>query len=91
MPEHIHVFVGEGNLARYRLESWVAAWKSFVSRRWPYVNEKPIWQRSFWARQVRSSDEYDQKWLYVRNNPIRHGLVEDADEWPFQGAINILS
>ena len=23
MPEHIHVFVGEGNLARYRLESWV--------------------------------------------------------------------
>ena len=35
--------------------------------------------------------EYDQKWLYVRNNPIRHGLVEDADEWLFQGAINILS
>jgi putative transposase len=91
MPEHIHAFVGEGGLARYRLENWIAAWKSFVSRRWPNVNEKPIWQRSFWDRQIRSSDEYDQKWLYVRNNPVRHGLVENADDWPFQGAINILS
>jgi hypothetical protein len=44
-----------------------------------------------WDRQMRSSDEYDQKWLYVQNNPVRHGLVENADEWPFQGAINILS
>ena len=91
MPEHIHAFIGEGNLARYRLENWVAAWKSFVSRRWRDVNEKPIWQRSFWDRQIRSSDEYDQKWLYVRNNPVRHGLVENPDDWPFQGSMNILS
>jgi putative transposase len=91
MPEHIHAFIGEASLARYRLENWVAAWKSFVSRRWPNIHEKPIWQRSFWDRQLRSSDQYDQKWLYVRNNPVRHGLVEDPDEWPFQGAINILS
>jgi REP element-mobilizing transposase RayT len=91
MPEHIHAFVGEGCLARYRLENWVAAWKSFVSRRWPDAYEKPIWQRSFWDRQIRSSDQYDQKWLYVRNNPVRRGLVENADDWPFQGAINILS
>ena len=91
MPEHIHAFVGEGNLARYRLENWVAAWKSFISRRWPNVYEKPIWQRSFWDRQIRTSDQYDQKWLYVVNNPVRHGLVETPDAWPFQGAMNILS
>ena len=91
MPEHIHAFVGEGNLARYRLENWVAAWKSFISRRWPNVYEKPIWQRSFWDRQIRSGDQYDEKWLYVRNNPVRHGLVETPDQWPFQGAMNILS
>jgi len=91
MPEHIHAFVGEGSLARYRLENWVAAWKSFVSRHWLDIDEKPIWQRSFWDRQIRSSDEYDQKWLYVWENPVRHGLVENPDDWPFQGAINILS
>jgi putative transposase len=91
MPEHIHAFIGESSLAKYRLENWVAAWKSFVSRRWPNLYEKPIWQRSFWDRQIRTGDQYDQKWLYVRNNPVRHGLVEDPDEWPFQGAINILS
>jgi putative transposase len=91
MPEHIHAFVGEGILARYRLENWVASWKSFVSRRWPNVREKPIWQRSFWDRQIRSSDQFDRKWLYVRDNPVRHGLVKNPEEWPFQGAINILS
>ena len=91
MPEHIHAFVGEGSRARLRLENWVAAWKSLVSRRWPNVHEKPIWQRSFWDRQIRNGDQYDQKWLYVRNNPVRYGLVENLDEWPFQGAMNILS
>jgi hypothetical protein len=30
------------------------------------------------------------KWLYVRNNPVRHGLVEHPDDWPFQGVMNIL-
>jgi putative transposase len=47
MPEHIHAFVGEGSLARYRLENWVAAWKSFVSRRWPDVYEKPFGSEAF--------------------------------------------
>jgi putative transposase len=63
----------------------------FVSRRWPDVHEKPISQRSFWDRQIRSGDEYDQKWLYVRDNPVRDRLVENPDDWPFQGSINILS
>jgi RimJ/RimL family protein N-acetyltransferase len=26
---------------------------------------------------------YDAKWLYVWWNPVRHGLVEHPDEWPF--------
>ncbi len=91
LPDHIHAFVGENYLARYQLANWVAAWKSFVSLRWPTPKDKPIWQRSFWDRQIRSSDSYDQKWLYVRNNPVRHGLVRHPDDWPFQGSINSLS
>ena len=90
MPDHLHVFVGDNDLARYRLENWVASWKAFVSRRWPIRAEKPIWQRSFWDRQIRSSERYDQKWLYVRNNPVRHGLVKGPDDWPFQGSMNVL-
>ena len=33
---------------------------------------------------------YDEKWQYVRNNPVRHGLVESAEKWPYQGELNRL-
>ena len=91
LPEHIHVFVGENHMARYPLSNWVAAWKTYVTLRWPRPNDRPIWQRSFWDRQIRSSDGYDGKWFYVRLNPVRHGLVEHPDDWQFHGMINILS
>jgi putative transposase len=66
-------------------------WKAHVSRRWPYRENEPIWERSFWDHQLRNGDSYDVKWLYVRNNPVRHGLVEKADDWPFQGKVNDLA
>ncbi len=40
---------------------------------------------------MRSDESYEEKWLYVRNNPVRAGLVNHADEWPYQGELNVLS
>jgi len=36
---------------------------------------------------IRDSDDYEKKWEYVRNNPVRHGHVSNPDDWPFQGEI----
>jgi putative transposase len=36
---------------------------------------------------MRSSESYSQKWEYVRNNPVRAGLVAEPEAWPFQGEI----
>jgi putative transposase len=88
LPDHIHLFVGDSDVAPYGLERWVGAWKAYVSRRWPRAEDKPIWQRSFWDRQMWTNQACDVKWLYVRNNPVRHGLVEHPDDWPFQGDLN---
>jgi len=55
---------------------------------WLKEEEKPIWQRSFWDRQMWSDHTCDVKWLYVRNNPVRHGLVKHPDDWPFQGVMH---
>ena len=27
---------------------------------------------------------------YVRQNPVRHGLVNDPEDWPFQGELHLL-
>ena len=50
----------------------------------------PLWQRGCWDRQLRTGESYAQKWEYVRNNPVRKGLVANADDWPYQGELNVL-
>jgi hypothetical protein len=39
---------------------------------------------------LRSGESYSQKWDYVRENPVRGGLVERAEDWPFAGEIHDL-
>ena len=46
-----------------------------------------LWQRDFWDTQMRFRAHYDEKWAYVRMNPVRQGLVGVPDEWPFQGEV----
>ena len=36
------------------------------------------------------SESYGDKWEYVRSNPVRHGYIADADDWPYQGELNVL-
>jgi hypothetical protein len=38
----------------------------------------------------RSEESYDQKWNYVRDNPVRAKLAQSAAEWPFAGEIEAL-
>jgi putative transposase len=90
LPNHVHLFVGDNELAPRNLAHWVGAWKAHVTRRWPDPGQKPIWQRSFWDRQIWGDNACEVKWLYVRNNPVRHGLVKDPDDWPYQGVLKPL-
>jgi REP element-mobilizing transposase RayT len=46
-----------------------------------------IWQRGFFDHLLRSEESYAEKWEYVRQNPVRAGLVARAEDWPFQGEI----
>ena len=44
----------------------------------------------FLGHQLRRAESYDQKWRYVIDNPVRAGLVEVTEDWPFQGEMNSL-
>ena len=56
----------------------------------PPARNSPLFQRDCWDRQLRTGESYAQKWEYVRNNPVRKGLVANVDEWPYQGELNVL-
>ena len=51
------------------------------------VQRSHFWQRGFFDHVLRSEESYEQKWNYVRDNPVRAGLVTDADDWLFAGEI----
>jgi putative transposase len=90
MPDYIHLFCGPSNLTPEPLKQWVRYWKNLASRSWPRPYEQPIWQRDFWDTQLRRSENYNAKWLYVVNNAVRAKLVTGPEQWPYQGEINIL-
>ena len=90
MPDHLHFFCSPRLSPMVDFHKWMAYWKSLVARHFPVWHELPLWQTNCWDLQLRSQDSYDEKWHYVRNNPVRKGLVSESDEWPFQGCLNIL-
>ena len=90
MPDHIHLFCAPTTFPEHNIQSWVRYWKSMVSRDWPFVNAKPIWQKGFVDRQLRNQESYHEKWNYVLENPVRAGLVSHPKDWPYQGELNVL-
>jgi putative transposase len=90
MPEHLHLFCAPAASPSTSLQSWARFWRSQATRRWPHPTEKPIWQRDFFDRQLRSGESYHQKWLYLWENPIKAGLVRRPEDWPYQGELNVL-
>jgi len=85
MPDHVHLFVrGDHNFV---LSTWVGGLKRAVS---VAVMKPRLWQPGFFDHVLRSSESYAEKWNYVRENPVRAGLVEYAEDWRYQGEIVVI-
>ncbi len=46
-------------------------------------HERGIWQRRFWEHHIRDDADYRAHLAYCQNNPVKHGLVEAPEQWPF--------
>ena len=88
MPDHIHLFAG-ANGSPIPFDNWARFWKSQFTRRCGLQEHR--WQTDHWDRTLRDGEHYEEKWNYVRNNPVRHGLVGNADDWAFQGELHHLA
>ena len=86
MPDHIHLFCAPGTQPAEPLKPWISYWKRLVTQ----SHGSQIWQKNFWDTQLRGHESYSLKWEYVRNNPVRAGLVGKPEDWPFQGEMNVL-
>jgi REP-associated tyrosine transposase len=91
MPDHIHLFVVLPS-AGLTLQKWIQVLRSVIGKRLLTLGlEKPHWQEGFFDHLLRSQESYSQKWDYVRMNPVRAGLSETSEAWPYHGEITSLS
>jgi REP-associated tyrosine transposase len=91
MPDHVHFFC-RAELDAKSLPIFMQKWKQWSSKRMARELKVAgsVWQEEFFDHVLRSSESYSQKWDYVKENPVRAGLVKKSDDWPFQGEIESL-
>jgi putative transposase len=92
MPDHVHFFASPADSAKARSD-WCKTWKSVSSRR---ITKSigappPIWQPETFDHILRSAESYSAKGEYVAANPVRAGLVNVEQKWPWQGEIHSLA
>ncbi len=84
MPDHVHLFAVPGE-PEVDLEHWVRFWKSSFSK--AHQDHSRRWEPNHWDTRMRTREQYVEKLDYILHNPVRHGLAQSPDEWPFHGEI----
>jgi len=93
MPDHVHFFCAPCRQDHRSLSQWVGSFKQWTSKRLlaAFNLEAPFWQPEFFDHLLRSEESYAEKVDYVKRNPVRAGLVETPEQWPWKGQISELS
>jgi putative transposase len=87
MPDHLHAFVALDD-QKIELAAWMKSLKNTLSKTLRFNGiAAPHWQKDFFDHVLRSEESYEEKWRYVRENPVRAGLVKYWENWPFRGEI----
>ncbi len=96
LPDHIH-FIWTMNENDFDYSMRIGQLKRYFSRMYSdhfEVNsnlcdsrikrgETAIWQRRFWEHTIRDNDDLSRHIEYIHFNPVKHGLVESAKDWPY--------
>ena len=77
MPDHLHALISFSWEKVHGMNRVLIDWKRYVA------NKLGIsWQRDYFDHRIRSEQDHQSTWFYIRENPVRAGLVETFDQWP---------
>ena len=89
MPDHFHALIGIG-ASNKTLSAICAAFKSLSTRAYWQWYEGKLWQRQFFDHIIRNETDFFETRDYIRLNPVRKGLVETWEQWPYTGGADKL-
>ncbi len=76
MPDHLHAL-----LSFQKVESMsqvIRSWKHYLSK-----HHGIEWQRDYFDHRLRTDESHEEKADYIRQNPVRAGLVPSPELWPY--------
>jgi putative transposase len=95
MPDHLHLFCAPRDL-KFTIERWIGFWKDRFAKNLkshggaaaPPYRIIGKFQAGGFHHRLRDDESYSQKWQYVRENPVRSGLVARPEDWPHFGRVH---
>ena len=95
LPDHIHMILTLDNAKNY--PKIIRNIKQYFSKRCDvkyyvnYLQSKsreaegyfPIWQKRFFEHTIRNEKDLAMILEYMVNNPVKHGLVENREDWKY--------
>ena len=77
MPDHLHAIASfPSHVAS--MNKRMTDWKRLMARRHGIA-----WQKGFFDHRLRNSSALDEKGAYIRMNPVRAGLCQNPEDWPY--------
>ena len=80
MPDHVHLLIAPVE-REARVENASGAIKRFMRQD---LKATWQWQPGSFDRLLRSNESAEQKWQYIRENPVRAGLVKESGDWSYR-------
>jgi putative transposase len=83
MPDHVHLLLTvEGGMTIEKAMQLIKGGFSYrLKKELGYQGE--VWQRGFSEVQVLNKETFLQHWTYIAMNPVKAGLVESFEQYPF--------
>ena len=81
MPDHLHAIVQIPD--PLRLEEVVRCFKQAATKQ-----AGIRWQRGFFDHRIRQDESAQHKYRYIEMNPVRSGLIQKSEEWPWRIQFN---
>ena len=81
MPEHVHLLIGEPRKSSLSVALQVL--KQQRSRQLKGRGEVQFWQRRYYDFNVHNEEKRVEKLRYMHRNPVKRGLVERPEQWPW--------
>jgi putative transposase len=83
MPDHVHLLItlSDQLTIEQAMQLIKGGFSYRVKKEHGYSGE--VWQRGFWELRVEDQDSFARHREYIAQNPVRKGLVDTPDEFPF--------